>query len=266
MPFEAVERAELHQRIDILGQAIDNVVYDDVLAHIDRAVAERRFFHCITANVDHLMKLRRDPAFRAVYRAADLVVADGVPLVWASRWLGTPLKARVNGTALFERIAAHAARCGYSLFFLGGAEDSAQRAAEVLKARHPRLRIAGIYAPPLGFDRHDARNAQLQRMIAASGADILIVGLGAPKQENWIARHAPGTGVRFAVGVGVSFSLVAGTIARAPRWMQRIGLEWLWRLAMEPRRLWKRYLVDDMPFFWHVARQAVSARRRRGRP
>ena len=249
------------EKVAILEQEIDAVTYDEVLAHIDRVVAARRFSYCVTANVDHLMKLRRDPEFRVVYRGADLVVPDGVPLLWAARWLGTPLKGRVNGTALFERIAEHAARRGYALFFLGGAGDSARLAADRLAARHPGLRVVGVSAPPLGFDAEERQNAELWRQIAASGADILIVGLGAPKQEKWIANHARHSGVCFAVGVGVSFSLVAGTIARAPAWMQRWGFEWLWRLSQEPGHLWRRYLIEDMPFFWLVARQRWGQRR-----
>ena len=248
-------RSERPTVTNILGQEIHAVQYEDVLRHVDQVIAAGRSSYCVTANIDHLMKLRRDAEFRVVYSGADLVVADGVPLLWAARFLGSPLPARVNGTALFEHIAAHAARAGYALFFLGGAGDSARRAANVLTVRYPGLQVVGVSAPPQGFDLDERQNSTLESQIAASGAQILIVGLGAPKQEKWIAKHARAAGVNFAVGVGVSFSLVAGTIARAPAWMQRNGLEWLWRLSQEPGRLWRRYLIEDMPFFWLVARQ-----------
>jgi N-acetylglucosaminyldiphosphoundecaprenol N-acetyl-beta-D-mannosaminyltransferase len=249
-------------KIQILGQTIDNVTLEDVVEHAAECISERRFTYCVTSNVDHIMKLRRDAEFRAVYADAGLRVADGVPLVWASHYLGTPLRGRVNGTDLLERLAAEAAHRGWSIYLLGGADDAGARAAAALVRRHPKLRIAGVYPPTMGFeyDSHECR--RIVEMIRSSGADILFVGVGAPKQEQWIVRYGLNCGVSFAVGVGVSFSFLAGTIPRAPRWMQTSGLEWLWRLVQEPRRLWKRYLVDDLPFFWLVALQRLRIQRK----
>jgi N-acetylglucosaminyldiphosphoundecaprenol N-acetyl-beta-D-mannosaminyltransferase len=204
------------------------------------------------------MKLRHDADFRAVYAKAGLRVADGVPLVWASRFLGTPLHGRVNGTDLFELLAAEAAKWGWSIFLLGGAGDAAALAAAELRRRHDGLSVAGTYSPQFGFEQDPRECRRITEMIAESGADILFVGLGAPKQEKWIAQYGAACNVRFAVGVGVSFSFVAGTLPRAPFWMQRHGLEWLWRLIQEPQRLWKRYLIDGLPFFWFVALQKLS--------
>ncbi|WP_431859234.1 WecB/TagA/CpsF family glycosyltransferase [Azospirillum sp.] len=244
--------------IRILGQPIDNVSLDGALKRVEDCLAANRFAYGVTPNVDHIMKLRHDADFRAVYAGASLRVADGVPLVWASRCLGTPLRGRVNGTDLFERLSARAAARGWSIFLLGGAGDSAACAAATLTDRHPALRIAGVYAPAHGFE-HDAKECwRIQAMVRRSGADILFVGVGAPKQERWIARHGAGCGVRFAIGIGVSFSFVAGSIPRAPRWMRVHGLEWLWRLSQEPRRLWRRYLIDDLPFLWLVALERLQ--------
>lgn len=250
------------RRTTILGVAIDAIEYDGVLAWVDAAVRSRQFGYVVTANVDHVMKLRSDEAFRQAYDGASLVVADGVPLLWAAALRGERLPGRVNGTELFERLAGHAAIKRYGLFLLGGTADAAARAAQRLVARHPLLRIAGTYAPPFGFEHDAASNAAIAAMIRASGAHILVAGLGAPKQEKWIAEHGPSTGVSFAVGVGISFSLVAGLVPRAPKWMQLHGLEWLWRLCAEPRRLWKRYLIDDLPFFFLVAHEMFARRSR----
>ena len=244
----------------LLGVSIDNVDIDDVLARADTAIRERQFAYVFPTNVDVIMKLRRDRAFRAAYRGAALVVADGVPLLWAASWCGRRLKGRVNGTDLFEHLAAHAAARQYSLFLLGGAADASARSAQALQARHPGLCIAGVFAPPLGFEQEPQQNDAITAMIRASGADILVVGLGAPKQEKWIAAYGPACGVRFALAVGFSFSFVGGLTPRAPRWMQRRGLEWLWRLSREPRRLWRRYLVDDLPFFALIAGQIIAQR------
>jgi N-acetylglucosaminyldiphosphoundecaprenol N-acetyl-beta-D-mannosaminyltransferase len=235
-------------RISLIGAEIDNVSMDEVLTRIVEFVEARRFSYAVTPNVDHIMQLRTDPELRAVYAQADLVLADGVPLVWASRMLGTPLKERVNGTDLFERMCEVAARRGYSIFLLGGSPGAALSAANCLKGRYPELKIAGCSCPSLGFHADPAQNRAIQTQIRESGADILFVGLGAPKQEKWIYKYAGESGVAFAVGIGISFSFVAGEIRRAPLWIQRHGLEWFWRLMAEPRRLWKRYLLDDVPF------------------
>ncbi len=244
--------------VRILDQTIDNVTIGDVLLRVEAHISSDRFAYCVTPNVDHIMKLRRDPEFRAIYDGADLRVPDGVPLLWAARLLGTPLRARVNGTDLFERLCAHAADHGWSVFLLGGAGDTAEQAAATLARRHPSLRVAGTHSPRMGFEHDPAACKRICDAVRASGADILFVGLGAPKQERWIFEHGAGCGVHFAVGVGVSFSFVAGAIPRAPLWMQRGGLEWLWRLTQEPDRLWKRYLVDDLPFLWLVAKQRLQ--------
>jgi N-acetylglucosaminyldiphosphoundecaprenol N-acetyl-beta-D-mannosaminyltransferase len=238
----------VEQRVDVLGVAIDNLSMPDVLERIGEFVEEGRFTYAVTPNVDHLVKLRRDVRFRQIYAKADLVVADGVPLLWASRMLGAPLKERINGTDLFELTCELAARRGYSVYLLGGSPGAAQSACERLREKHPDLKIAGWCCPPHGFHEDEAQNESIRKDILRTGANILFVGLGAPKQENWMHSYAKRTGVAFAIGVGVSFSFVSGEIARAPVWMQRHGFEWLWRLINEPRRLWKRYLIDDIAF------------------
>jgi N-acetylglucosaminyldiphosphoundecaprenol N-acetyl-beta-D-mannosaminyltransferase len=235
-------------RISIVGVGIDSISMDQALTRIAESVAARQFSYAVTPNVDHIMQLRTDPELRAVYAKADLVLADGVPLVWASGILGTPLKQRINGTDLFERTCEVAARRGYSIFLLGGNPGAAVNAATCLQGRYPELKIAGCACPGLGFHLDPAQNLAIQTQIRESGADILFVGLGAPKQEKWIYEYARESGVAFAVGIGISFSFVAGEIRRAPLWVQRHGLEWSWRLIAEPRRLWKRYLFDDIPF------------------
>jgi N-acetylglucosaminyldiphosphoundecaprenol N-acetyl-beta-D-mannosaminyltransferase len=200
-----------------------------------------------TANIDHLWRLRRDAAFRAAYAAATLRVADGMPLLWASRVQGTPLPGRVAGSDLIHTLSAAAARDGRAVFLLGGNPGTAERAAERLAEQAPGLRIAGTFCPPFGFDRDPQQMAALRERLANSRADIVFVALGAPKQEFLI--HALHTVLPAAwwIGVGISFSFVTGEVQRAPRWLQRLGLEWLHRLLQEPRRLAKRYLWYGPP-------------------
>jgi N-acetylglucosaminyldiphosphoundecaprenol N-acetyl-beta-D-mannosaminyltransferase len=247
-----------------LGLEIHNLTMAETLLAIGEIVERRSFAYAVTPNVDHTVKLRKNAQFRKLYEKASLVVADGVPLLWAARLLGTPLKERINGTDLFERTCQFAAQRGYSVFLLGGSPGAAESACAELVRRHPNLKIAGCVCPPFGFYKHGAQNNAIQRTIRESGADILFVGLGAPQQEQWMCDCAPGSGASFAIGVGVSFSFVGGLIPRAPLWMQRNGLEWLWRLAKEPRRLWKRYLLEDLPFFGmllHAMLKRTSAQR-----
>src|ERR1035438_6824570 len=249
-------------RVDILGTRVDNVSMAESLGRIATAVESDVYAYAVTPNVDHVMRLRRDGYFRKIYESADLVVPDGVPLVWASRLLGKSLKERVNGTDLFENACELAAERGYKLYLLGGNPGAAMKAGACLRIKYPTLRIVGSLCPEFGFDEDPSQNSKIQDQIRQSGADILFVGLGAPKQEQWIYQYARGSGVRFAVGIGISFSFVAGELSRAPVWMQRSGLEWLWRLISEPRRLWKRYLVEDMPFLLLILVASIQRRTR----
>jgi N-acetylglucosaminyldiphosphoundecaprenol N-acetyl-beta-D-mannosaminyltransferase len=153
-----------------------------------------------------------------------------------------------------------AARRGYSIFLLGAAEGVAAEAAKTLRQKYPGLRIAGVYSPPLGFEKDDRQNAEVTHMLRAARPDVCLVALGAPKQEEWMHRFSEASGVPVMMGVGATLDFVSGRVKRAPRWMQRAGLEWFWRLCAEPRRLWKRYLVDDSLFFVLLARAFVRHR------
>jgi N-acetylglucosaminyldiphosphoundecaprenol N-acetyl-beta-D-mannosaminyltransferase len=251
------------ERVQLLGLNIHNLTMTETLQAIKEIVECKRFSFAVTPNVDHTVKFSKCAQFREIYAKAGLVVADGVPLLWAARMLGTPLKERINGTDLFERTCQLAEQQGYSVFLLGGSPGAAAGACEKLALRHPHLKIAGWDCPAFGFYKNAEQNKEVQSKILESGADILFVGLGAPQQEQWMCDYAKGSGVVFAVGVGVSFSFVGGLIPRAPVWMQRNGLEWLWRLGKEPRRLSRRYLLEDLPFFAMLLRAILKGRSER---
>lgn len=242
-------------QIDIAGIRIDNVSMSEAVEAIERMVGGNAVDYVFTPNVNHVVTYRRDAGFREAYADAALVVADGMPLVWSSRFLGTPLKQRVAGSDLFLRTCELAERKGYRLFFLGGRLGAASGAAARLRERHPDIRIVGHYCPPFGFEKDRAENDRIVRMIREAQPDLLFVGVGSPKQEKWIREHGSACGVPATLAIGVSFEFTAGLVRRAPRWMQRTGLEWLWRLAMEPRRLSRRYLCDGPVFFWYVLEQ-----------
>jgi N-acetylglucosaminyldiphosphoundecaprenol N-acetyl-beta-D-mannosaminyltransferase len=218
-----------------------------VLARVDAGAADCRIV--VTPNVDHVVKLQSDAAFRAVYAAADLVVCDGWPVVAALRALGHPVPGRVTGSdlvpALFD---ASAARGGLSVFLLGAAEGVAEQAARTIVQRWPHVRVAGWYSPPMGFTpAHPATPAAVEA-IARARPDLLLVGLGAPRQELWAHALSARLPVHAALCIGATIDFLAGTKARAPRWMQRARLEWLHRALTEPRRLALRYLHDAWVF------------------
>ena len=211
--------------------------------------------YAVTANVDHVVRFHRCPQVRTLYTDASLILADGTPLVWVSRLLGRPLPERVAGSDLLPRLCAEAANCGLSVFFLGGSPGTAQRAADVLRERHPRLEVAGTYCPPYGFETDPEESERIVHRIRDTAPDLLFVGLGSPKQERWIATNRNACGAKLSIGIGISFSFVSGAVRRAPTWMQRIGLEWAHRLIQEPRRLGRRYLIEDTFFLRLVLQQ-----------
>jgi N-acetylglucosaminyldiphosphoundecaprenol N-acetyl-beta-D-mannosaminyltransferase len=246
-------------RVNICGVEIDRYNFDQVRAQIiDHALAGRSPEYVVTPNAMHILSLQEDAAFREIYRQAFLVVPDGVSLIWSARFLNTPLNGRVNGTDLFEQLCAVAAETGLKVFLLGGRAGAADAAKEILEARHPDLKIVGTHCPPYGFESQSAELALINAKIKAAHPDLLFVGLGAPKQEKWIAANYQELSVPISVGIGVSFELVANMVSRAPVWMQKAGLEWLFRLIVEPGRLWKRYIIGNPLFILLVVKQRLG--------
>lgn len=234
---------------------------EEVAQEVVRLAARAVPAMVVTPNADHLVNLERDPALRAAYERADLVLPDGMPVVWASRLLGTPVKERVAGSDLMPRLCELAEQRRLKVFLLGGGEGIAARAAANLMRAHPQLAIAGTSCPPRGFEHDPARDAGIVAAIRDSGADLVFVCLGSPKQEVWMAGHLAGFDKGVFLGVGAAVDFCAGTLARAPKWMQRSGLEWLYRLSKDPRRLIGRY-TRDLYFFVLVAREVWRRRSR----
>jgi len=250
-------------RVRMMGVGFASVTADEMVALVvDRAVA-RAGCWVITANLDHLRRYASDPHARRLIHAGDVVVADGMPLVVASRLAGLPLPERVAGSSMAVPIARRAAQRGASVFLLGGEPGVAQRAADALRAQAPGLEVAGTYCPPHGFEDDARERAEIDRVLRAADPDVVLVALGFPKQDRVILglRHVlPGASF---IGVGIALSFVAGDQRRAPEWMRRAGVEWLHRLAREPRRLWRRYLVLGLPFATRLAAAALVARAQR---
>jgi N-acetylglucosaminyldiphosphoundecaprenol N-acetyl-beta-D-mannosaminyltransferase len=235
-------------KVDLQGIAFDAITEYETSAHIIDALRRHQGGYIVTANLDHLLRCKRYPRYKALVNKADLVIADGMPLIWASQLQGTPLPERVAGSTLCISLARALADHGKSLFLLGGNPGSAEQAAIAMKQRTPGLRIAGTFCPEFGFESDPAQLEAIHHLLQAAKPDMVYVALGSPKQENLIDRlrlEFPGM---WWMGVGISLSFISGEVQRAPLWMQRLGLEWIHRLTQEPGRLAKRYLVDGIPF------------------
>lgn len=240
--------------IAILGVPFDNVTTAETIETVGRMVASRKPHYLVTANVDFLVQAQEDVELRRILFDAHLVLCDGTPLFWASRLLGNPLPERVAGADLVPLLLRVAAERGYRVFFLGATPESATQAVQNLKKRHPNLIIADHYSPP--FNKLlEMDHEEIKRRIFAAKPDLLFVSLGCPKQEKWIAMHYRSLGVPVCAGVGATIDFLAGTVKRAPVWIQRIGGEWVYRLAQEPRRLFKRYFKDLCVFGWKILGQ-----------
>ena len=234
--------------IELEGLKLHVVREAQCVERIVEVSAQGRGGWIVTPNLDHLRMLTRDAGLRALYARADLTVADGMPLVWACRLQRTPLPGRVAGSDLIWSLSAAASERGLSVFLLGGDPGTADDAAARLRSLWPALRVAGTACPPHGFERDDEAVDALGRQLAAARPDLVYVALGTPKQEILIDRLRPTLPAAWWMGVGAGFTFVAGRVPRAPGWIRGLGLEWLHRLAHEPRRLARRYLVDDLPF------------------
>ena len=247
--------ADATPKVELFGISVCNLTYEGLCDGIDRHVATREPGFIVTPNVDHVCRYHRDPSFREAYDHASFVLADGMPLLWSARLLGRPLLEKLSGSDLLPRLSGFAAERGYSVYYLGAAEGVAEAAAERLKMRYPSLRVAGTYSPPFGFERDPQVNASIVARLREARPDICFVALGSPKQETWLYGNYAAAEIPAMIGVGAAFDFVAGRVRRAPRWMQKTGMEWIWRLIQEPRRLAKRYLIEDSYFFVLLARE-----------
>lgn len=237
--------------IRILGVRVDDVTQDEALAYAAHLLRQRGAHQIATVNPEFVMEARRNPTFRAVLEAADLNTPDGFGLLLAARWQGTPLRGRATGVALVQQLAALAAAQGYRVFLLGAAPGVAEQAAAVLGAHYPGLQIVGCVAG----SPHPRHEPFLRQVIAAARPQILLVAYGHPRQDLWIARNQPVLQIPLAMGVGGVFDYLAGRVPLAPRWMRQIGLEWLFRLLVQPHR-WRRILVAVPIFAYTVLRHA----------
>lgn len=243
--------------VAILGIPVDNMSMDEVLDAVKKGIAEGGFHQIATANADFLINSIHDEELQEILRRCDLILADGMPLVWASRLMGTGLKERVTGSDLVPRLAELSAQHGYRVFLLGADEESSARAAAWMEEHYPGICIAGRFSPefrPLEEMDHE----DILFRIQSARPDILLVAFGNPKQEKWLAMHRSRLNVPICIGVGASLDFLSGKVSRAPMWMQRSCVEWLYRASQEPSRLAKRYFNNAVGLLRYLTVQLVA--------
>jgi N-acetylglucosaminyldiphosphoundecaprenol N-acetyl-beta-D-mannosaminyltransferase len=243
-----------HRRVEILGCPFDAIDIEETERFIKTTITRREHAHITVGNVDMVMKVRRDPQLARAFWESNLTIVDGVPITWAAAFLNRPVKGRVSGTDIVWRCARISRELGCSIALVGGAPSAAAAAATNLRERYPGALLNVVPTP---FPLTAESSAEVVKCIRANSDKIVLVALGAPRQELWLKENLPATGANVGMGIGSAFDIIGGSRPQAPDWMRRHGLEWLHRMRQEPRRLGRRYLVEDLPFFWYLLKERV---------
>ena len=242
-------------RILIMSCPIDSLNMDQTIGRIEQYIKEGKPRQHVVVNVAKIVEMRNDPYLREIIASCDLINADGMPVVWASRLLGQPLPERVAGVDLFQNLVKLCAEKNYRPFFFGAREWVVEKVVEEFKQRYPNLDVAGHRN---GYYLQEEEAPEIAEMIRDSKADMLFVGFSSPVKEEFLKKWMPVMQIPFCMGVGGSFDIIAGRTKRAPVWMQKSGLEWCYRIYQEPRRMWKRYAKTNPVFVWMVVREYVK--------
>ncbi|MGB3513575.1 MAG: WecB/TagA/CpsF family glycosyltransferase [Microcoleaceae cyanobacterium] len=253
--IENIENIGKLKKVNILNVSIDNLSKQELLERLDQTGGV-----VFTPNVDHLVRLQKDRNFYEAYNLSNYRVCDSKILMYASKLLGFPLKEKISGSDLFPAFYQyHKDRENTKIFLLGAEEGVAKKAQENINAKVDREIVVAAHSPSYGFENKQKECLEIIDMINSSGATVLAIGVGAPKQEKWIQKYKHYLkNIKVFLAIGATIDFEAGHVERSPKWMSEAGLEWFYRLAKEPKRLWKRYLVDDMPFLWLILQQKLG--------
>lgn len=241
----------MNQRIKMMGCEVDNLDMEETLQRIEEFIHDGSPHQHVVINADKVVKAHRDPELRRIINECALINADGMPVVWASRLLGKPLKERVAGVDLFDALMRRAAEKGWRVYLLGAREDVVGGVKKLYEQRFPSLVVAGYRN---GYWKPE-EEASIAAEIGAARPDLLFVAISSPKKEQFLGRYQAEMKVPFAMGVGGTFDVAVGKVKRAPVWMQKSGLEWFYRFLQEPRRMFRRYFIEDMFFFWILVKE-----------
>jgi len=231
--------------IDFLGIRLNNMTAEEILDHVDYCIKRRTPCQIVGVNIDQALRVIEDEYSRKIFENAELVFTDGKPIVWMSKWLKRPIIEKVSGPDLMELLCERAAKRGYKIFLLGAGPGVAAKAAEKLQGDYPGLQCVGTYSPPIGFEEDSDEMKKIITMLHDSGADQLFVGMGSPKQDIFIYENMQQYQIPVSYSMGAALDFLGGKAKRAPKWMSSHGLEWFHRFLQDPKRLYKRYFIDD---------------------
>ena len=234
------------EKQSLLNTYVNSVNMEETIDAIEKMISDRKKSYIVPINVDVVMQIENDPKLKEIVDKADLVLVDGQPLVWIARWHKKPVKAKISGSDLIPELCKVAAKRGYSIFIIGGADGVAEIAKTNLEKQFIGIQIVGTYAPPFGFEKDDNELEKINLMINQKKPDILIACLGCPKQEKWIYDNYQKYNANVSICAGATVDFLAGNVKRAPKWMSNHGSEWLFRVTQDPKRLIKRYFIDDV--------------------
>lgn len=232
-------------KVKLLNTYVNNVSMTEAIDEIEKLINCDKKSYLVAVNVDVIMKIEQDAYLKKIIDEADMVLADGKPLIWISKLNKRPIKEKVSGSDLIPLVCEMSAEKGYSMFFIGGKDGVAEKAKERLQNKYSGIRIAGTYAPPFGFEKNEKELDKINDMISKAEPDILVVCFGCPKQEKFIYENINKYNAKVSICAGATIDFLAENIKRAPKWMSNCGLEWFYRFIKEPRRLFKRYFIDD---------------------
>lgn len=235
-----------NKKIPFMGIHIDNLTLEETVKSIFTMIQKKTPVHIVGVNVDQYLLTKKNKYSKKIFDEAALVFVDGKPIVPMARLLGYKIEQRTTGPDLMEILCKEGAQYKYSIFLLGAAPGVAQKCGEILEEKYPGIRIAGSYSPPFGFEKNKDEMEKIINMLRDSRADMLFVGMGSPKQDIFIYENKEQYQIPVSFSMGAALDFIAGNIKRAPRWMINIGLEWLYRVSQDPKRLWKRYFINDM--------------------
>ncbi len=230
----------------LLNTYVNNLNMPETIEAIEKMIASDKKSYVVAINVDVVMKIENDPYLKKIVDCADMVLVDGKPLIWISKWYGNKVKAKISGSDLVPLLCKVAAEKGYKIFIIGGKDGIAEQAKKRLESKLSNIRIVGTYAPPLGFEKNENEIEKINQMISEVQPDLLIACFGCPKQEKWIYENIEKYDAKVSVCAGATVDFLAGNVKRAPRWMSEHGLEWFYRFAQEPKRMFRRYFIDDV--------------------
>ncbi len=255
------------EKQQLLNTYVNNLDMNETLAAIEGLIEEKKKSYVVAINVDVVVRIEKDPYLKEITDRADMVLVDGKPLVWISKLYKNPVKAKISGSDMVPLLCEVAAEKGYKIFILGGMEGVAEAAKAKLEEKHPEIQVVGTYSPPLGFEKDEEEIAGINQRINDSGADILFGCLGCPKQEKFIYENYQKYNATVSVCAGATVDFLAGNVNRAPKWMSEHGLEWFYRFLQEPRRMFRRYFVDDLKIIqltWKYRKQKKTAATHKG--